>query len=416
MKPAQFTLPAAFLVIACGSFLAGRLTSEKPAGDITSTGSGRTPDKEGATSSPNPISAADRQRARRENRAARRAESPEKRYADLESILRGGNALDRNRAWLEWIDKLPASEFQNAVEKFRALGITDTRFGEYAMLLSAWAKADPTTALAFTTAKTGGGFATNTVLSSWASVDPEAAIQWAQDNFKGDGANKYLPSIIRAIGGTDPGRATELLTSMPRSEERGEAVAAMLPHLISQGADAARQWIASLQDDTLRNGSAMIAAEQMASADPVGTVNWLLQGQGDATRRRMDDVFSVWAQQDPTAAQAALASLPAGENRSNALRGIVEQTASTDPQAALALMNSHRSDVNDRTIEDFVWNSLRQSPETAVGQIAAITDQRNRNRMYSRVVGEWMQRDPAAAGAWLSKNPVPADVLQRIRR
>ncbi len=138
------------------------------------------------------------------------------------------------------------------------------------MLLTAWSQHDPTAALAYAQANSRSGFAATTILSSWAATDPEAAIRWAQANHTGTDANPYLAGIIRTLGATDPARASGLLTGMPRSQERGEALDAMLPHLLAQGADATRAWISALTDDSLRNGSMMRAADARMAAIRVG--------------------------------------------------------------------------------------------------------------------------------------------------
>ena len=169
------------------------------------------------------------------------------RLARLEGIVRGENPLDRNRALLAFIDQLAPEDFQEAVEHFRSLGITENRFGEYSLLLSAWAKTDPLAALGYAREKTRGNFATNTILTSWASIDPQSAIRWAEANHTGDEANPFMAGVIRGIAGTDPELATSLLTSMPRSTERGEALDAVLPYLLAKGNDAARAWIENIK-------------------------------------------------------------------------------------------------------------------------------------------------------------------------
>jgi hypothetical protein len=118
--------------------------------------------------------------------------------------MRGENPLDRTRALLDFIDQLAPGDFEGSVAHFRSLGITDSRMGEYGMLLSAWAKADSLAALAYAKENTGNPFTANTVLTTWASIDPEAAIRWAQANHTGDGANPYLAGIIRSLAASDP--------------------------------------------------------------------------------------------------------------------------------------------------------------------------------------------------------------------
>ena len=323
---------------------------------------------------------------------------------------------DRNRALLAFIDQLGPGDFESAVAHFRSLGITESRFGEYSLLLSAWAKADPMAALAYAKENTGNRFATNTILTTWASADPEAAVRWAEANHDGDGANPYMAGIIRAIAGTDPARATQLLTSMPRSQERGEALDAMLPHLLSQGGDATRAWIDGITDEALRGGAMMRVADQLAATDPAGTAAWLMANPGEATQRRMDDVYSTWAQKDEQAAMSSLAALPAGENRTNALRGVVSSIAVRDPKAAVSVLDRFPNDVNDRVVQNVVWHSFGNDPSIAVNQIARIADEGERERMYRRTLEAWMDRDSAAALAWMKTNPVPASVQERINR
>lgn len=338
------------------------------------------------------------------------------RLARLEAIVRGENPLDRNRALLAFIDQLGPGDFEKAVANFRALGITDSRLGEYSLLLTAWAQADPLSALTYAKANTSNNFATETILTSWATRDPEAAIRWAQADYEGDGANPNFPGIIRGLVESDPTRATQLLASMPRSEERGKGLDYILPHLLQQGADATRSWIAAITDETLRNGAMMRAVEKLAVTDPAGTASWLLANPGEAAQRRMDDVYSAWAKNDQEAALTSFATLPAGDLRSNALRGVVNSVALADPKAAVSLMDRYPADVNDRVVQNFVWHSYGTDPAMAASQISRIGDEKQRDEMYRRMLDNWIDRDAATAQAWIAANPVPQSVRDRLAR
>lgn len=413
MKPKFLTTSAALVLIGAGGFMAGRISSQ----DASITGAQGPAETKSSRSASSAVADNSVVKSRRSLRSERTsATSAADRLVRLESIVRGEDPLDRSRSLLAFIDQLGPGDFEEAVAKFRSLGITDSRMAEYSLLLSAWAKVDPLAALDYATQNTGGNFASNTILTTWATSDPEAAIRWAETQHEGDGANPYLAGIIRGLGSTDPARATQLLTGMPKSVERGEALDAMLPHLLSQGTDATRAWIEGLADDSLRNGAMMRSAEKLAAADPAGTAEWLLANPGDATRRRMDDVYSVWARQDEQAALTSFAALPAGEERSNALRGLVTNIATKDPQAAVSMMDRFPNDVTDRVVQQAVWHSFGNDPVTAVSQIARIADERERNRTYSRTLSYWMRQDTAAATAWLQNNPLPPAVQEEINR
>lgn len=416
MKLTPITALAALLLIGIGGFMAGRVSS--PASDATDpdapaeTRSSRTSSRDSSSSVIETKRLARPSKAEKSEHGATTAD----RVARMEAIVRGENPLDRNRALLAFIDKLAPGDFEEVVANFRNLGITASRMGEYSLLLTAWAQADPLSALTYAKENTSNGFATQTILTSWATTDPDAAIRWAQADYKGDGANPYMPGIIRGLVESDPARATQLLASMPRSEERGEGLDYIMPHLLQQGSEATRSWIASLTDEALRNGAIMRAAEKLANSDPAGTASWLLANPGDAAQRRMDDVYSVWARKDQQAALSSLNKLPAGDDRSNALRGVVNSMAAADPKAAVSLMDQYSNDVNDRLVRNFIWHSYSADPGLAASQISRIGDEGQRDEMYRRMLDNWIERDPSNAQAWIQTNPLPQSVRDRLVR
>ncbi|MFU8893878.1 MAG: hypothetical protein ACNA8L_09645 [Luteolibacter sp.] len=415
MTLTPITLSAAVVSFATIGFFVGRITSPQDApgsGGDSATMLDTRPARPGQSMAGNddaPRRDVDTRRSTRDERV-----TPAQQATRLEAIVRGENALDRGRALLAFIDQLGPGEFEDAVAHFRSLGITQDRMGEYAMLLTAWAKADPITALEYAQANTQGDYARGTILGAWAAADPEAAIRWATANHTGDGPNPHLAGIIRGLAAQDPARATELLTSMPRSAERGQALDGILPHLIASGADAIRNWINSLSDDSLRNGALERAAVRLAAMDPAMAVDMLIANPGQATDRRLGDVFSTWAGQNQAGALVSMQSLPAGDLRSNALGGIVSNAARQNPQAALALLDAYPGDVNDSVIRSAAWSSFRQDPSVSANLISRYSDPRAQSRMYRRTLNVWLDRDPDAARAWIQSNPLPENVLQDL--
>jgi len=414
MKLNVTSLAGACIVVGLGGFLLGKMTggsSEKSETDKLLANSDRLIEQRRSGDSTGNRSAAAGKRPIRPGASSSNSTFEEK-LASMEEIVRGENALDRGRAMLDWIDSLSAEEFEDAVARFRSLGLTEARMGEYAMLLTAWAEVDPMAALAYTTENTRGGMATGTVLSAWANRDPESAIAWAKANHQGDDANPYMAGIIRGLVQTDPTRATEILQELPFSTERGQALQAMMPHLLKLGSESAKAWIAALTDDRLRDGAIARFAEQMAKEDPAGTASWLLANLGNSSISKVDEVYGDWAKLDMSAAKSSFEGLPAGEARSRALRGLVTTEARDNPAAAAKLMNSYPADIDDRMVLHFVWNSFDDAPEVAMGQVGLIEDQGRRDRMYSRALEAWLDRDQAAAQRWISS----ADLSEKVRK
>ncbi len=413
MKLTPLTLALMVGVIGAVGFFAGRLSSQEA--DARSIAVG---DELRATRPPTRMDRADGPAGTGPRSVAERdrTENSEQRRARIEEIMRGENSLDRNRALLAFIDGLAPHEFEDAVAHFRSLGLTDNRMGEYALLLTAWAKLDPTAALVYAGENTRGSFASNTILTAWASTDPDSAIRWAESAHEGDGPNGHMIGVIRGIAESDPDRATALMQDMPRSRERGEALAAMMPHVLKEGPQAARDWVATIGDDSLRNGAIERFAGPLASVDPEGTADWLLANPGEAAQRQLDDVFSTWARQDQQQAMSSFATLPAGEERSNALRGLANAVASDNPQAAVAMIDRYPADVNDRLIQDVVRRSFRADPSLATSQIAKMSDEGQRDRAYRRALDWWIGNDRVAAQSWIQNNALPDSVWNHVSR
>ena len=190
----------------------------------------------------------------------------------------------------------------------------------------------------------------------------------------------------------------------------------MLPHLIQMESADAKKWIADLSDERLRGGAISRYAEAMANQDPAGTASWLMENLTETSVRSVDDVYREWARTDSVAALANFESLPEGEARSRALRGIVMVDARNDAQAAAALMNRYPADITDNTVQHFIWSSFEKAPGVAVNQIGLIQDESSRNRMYQRALPNWLESDPTAAQKWIDTANLPASVKESLRR
>ncbi|MGB6221798.1 hypothetical protein [Haloferula sp.] len=402
----------AVLIASVGSFIAGRASSPNPASSAEKSAVAvpeRTPKIERSTGSAS-TSLSQAMRANEGPSASGASAAAE----EMKRIISTIDPLDRAQAWLDFINTLEPDEFENVVAEFRDSGFAQENMGEYAMLLTAWAKIDPLEALDYAKENTGSPFARNTILASWVTTDPEAAIAWAQDNHEGDDANPWMVGVIRGLAQYDPARASELMTSMPYSEERGDALRSIIPHLISQGGDAAKNWATSIEDDRLRDGAIRRVAEQLAKDDPRGTAEWLTTSGGDAANGAIDNVMGVWAREDSAAAIAHFDSMPSGELRTNALRGLSNQMAMENPSQAADFLDSHAGDADDNTYRQFVWHSMRDDPALAANYIARIGDDGDRDRMYRRMLEGWMWRDLDGASQWIGSAQLPEGVAKHL--
>jgi len=416
MTSKNLTVTAAAVVVLSGAaFMAGRISASGKKDTVEEEAQGPA----GARSARATGSAADGVTAREAaQKAARERAKREPVLAAMQRINLMNDPIERAQAWLDYVNSLDPAQYEAAVAAFRDEGFTREHMGEYEILLSAWARRDPISALDYAQANTGNPFARNTILATWASSDPDAAIAWAEQHFEGKGANPWMVGVIKGLAASDPSRASTLMTAMPMSQERGEALGSLVPYMMQQGGDAARAWAESITDDHLRNGAMAQVADRLAKLDPASTAAWLSSTKGDAAVQAMDNVLSTWAEKDKSAATAYYENMPTGDARSSALRGITDTMAQSDPKAAAAFLDQHSADATDRTYQQFVWNSFGSAPEIAVQYIAKIDDEGNRNGTYDRLLGGWLRNDPEAASAYINSasSPIPANVRDRLQQ
>ena len=337
----------------------------------------------------------------------------------IEDITRFDDAIERTNALLALIDSLSPDQFLSVVDSFRQLGITNERRGEYEMLLTAWAKADPSGALAYASENTGGSFARTTILSTWAATNPDAAIAWAEANHDNpDRANPWLVGVIEGIAPYDIARATTLMQTLPRSGERGEALRGVLSQLISKDPEEAKNWSASIEDEGLRSGAYAYTAEAIARKNPSEAAQWLSDlGDVNALNRAAEDITSDWYRDNPEEATAWISSLPAAA-MSEAAEGVVGNIVRQNPVEAaeyLSELATSNPDANfDSSIRELVRGSGRSDPELAAVWIGGLSNENDQSQYYRRVLGDWRNRDSAAASQWVQQNQ--ADLPESISR
>lgn len=339
----------------------------------------------------------------------------------VEDIARFDDAIERNNALLALIDSLSPEQFLSVVDAFRQLGITRDRWGEYEMLLTAWAKVNPTEALDYSSANTQGPFARNTILATWAATHPDAAIAWAEANHEDkDAANPWLVGVIEGIAPYDIPRATDLMETLPRSEERGQALRAMISQLMAENPEDAKNWTASIAEDHLRSGAYAFTAESIAQKDPAEAAAWLAElGDVDALNRAGEEIVEDWFRESPEEATAWVSSLPP-EAMSEAAEGIVGNVVREDPvQAAeyLSQLANANPDANfDSSIRELVRGASRRDPELAAVWVGGLSSENDQTRYYHRVLGEWRNQDSEAANSWMTANEssLPASIGRRF--
>lgn len=347
--------------------------------------------------------------------SASRSERIRERARELKAM---SDPIARAQGFLDFVQSLGPEEFLDAVDAFREGGLENEQFGEYRLLLTAWAEVDPTGALAYASEKTGTPFARQTILAAWAKNDPLRATEWARANFDNEGdenrANPWLVGVIEGLASYDTDGATRLLEELPFSRERGDALGAVFDEITAMGHDFAKQWVASLGDEQLKAGAAARLARTLAREDPEAAAAWAASLGPEVMARATGEIIDQWADTDLTGARTWIET-QAQEIIAAAGPNLIDEIIQQEDIGAASdwLRQFEGNPEFDNTIRSFVWNSVRQEPTVAADWIMKMTDERDRTGTFHRILGRWMEQDRAGAIDYINNNPVPESIKRR---
>lgn len=414
MNISRLIIPAVWLLSIASAFIIGSKVNSPSASEASSdqnasTARAQAPSSRGSSANPDSSS--------RRSTLSRQKSTRSARDLNITNIASSDDPIARASDLLELINSLGPNDFQQVVADFRALGITRDRMSEYGMLLHAWAKVDPLSALDYASEHTGTPFARQTILASWAGNDPNGAVMWAKDHHKGEGANPWLVGVIRGIATTDPTRATEVLHDLPYSRERGEALNSIIPHIAQKGHDEATRWLETIGDEKLLNGATAYLAASLAKTNPETTAEWINSlAESDAKTRAVAEVASQWANQDLPAAVAWTDNL-GGEAKTNAAGRIIGDFARENPTEAAGWLSSMSGEPGyERVVQSYIWNTARSNPEASLAQVSELQDTRSQYRYYERILRRWKGSDPDAVEAWMNNNQVSDELRDKVNK
>jgi len=404
-----------WLAALVAAFFAGRASVPKSVGPEAASQDARSSGSLSAT----PGSAAGKSAERRRQRTGTSPSGDP--AADILSIAKIEDPVQRARKLLALIDRLGVDDFEAVVAAFRSLGITPERMADYHLLLAAWARVDPLAALASLEANSSSPADRQAVLTAWALDNPDAAIEWAVENFisDGDGANNWLVGTIQELAVTDPDRATALLNRLPQSvsqKDTREVLNFMIGTLFKKDVEATMKWVTALPDEGLRAGAARRIAMRLAGPNPQQVARWAETLDPESRRQVFEELTQPWALRAPDEALAWADTL-SGDTLQQVAEAITPAVAAKDPQKASQWLAQFDDDpAFDTARLRLVQHLSRKTPELAADWIGRITDVATGEREFHRMLEGWMERDPEAVLRYMENNTIPESVRQRAMR
>ncbi len=267
--------------------------------------------------------------------------------ADLAKLLRLPDQDDRRRMILDYVAKLNASDTRALLAEFAAKPLT----GSNQELLDYMAY-------------------------HWAELDPDAAWAWLQTVPSKQVQSLCANSIFDAYSAKDAPAAFKALTKLPANYDFIQLAVTVINNYAEQDPRAA---LAALQN----------AFNNNRAFEPF-----------------FPEVFGQWTQQDPAAAAAAQADLPAGPQQTSALRTIAQTWATQDPAAALAWANTLPDAQRQTMAVNLILNaSSKVDPAAAANYVLANSSSAPGGAALSTIVVQnWAAVDPSALLTWANQN------------
>lgn len=209
--------------------------------------------------------------------------------------------------------------------------------------------------------------------------EPEKVLAALESVPRGGSADWGRVECIRRISRTDPERALTLAEGLPE-RHRENALSTILGNLYDRDPAALDAWVATRgQGGGDLYQSALAASEtfrERAANDPAGTLAALGNREGPATRQ----VLGEWAAKDP-----------------NALRAWIEA------QASNGSINPGR--MAGMAISDAVSNATNPDFGALAALANTIPEGEHKASAINRIAPEWASSDPEAALAWINTLP-----------
>lgn len=226
------------------------------------------------------------------------------------------------------------------------------------------------------------------------------------------------PLVLEVLAEQDPQKAWQVATSIKDNKVRSNVVLELVMTLARQNPDRVLAMIDALPDAELRQPARMTAINSLAQIDPSRAFSLISKSHDPNARGLVDMVISRWAQKDPEAAKAGVASLNGlmGEQARNIL---VQSLAQKDPATAwnCAIQQSFAGGEDPRPSIIAQW--ARTDPRAALNAAMSIEHLTKRNQAVANAIDSWADSDFDNALAYattVNDAGMRAEILSRLSR
>ncbi len=315
----------------------------------------------------------------------------------------------RSNAMQSIVGQLAQRDPEAALERIKKTGTSSERDQMLMQVVSSLSFSDPELAGAFAEALPAGVQQTNAIMqvvNGLAQQSVDKAATWANRLPPGSARQAAFGQIASVFAQSDPAGAARWAASLPDQGQNAPLLSVM-GQWIQSDPDAALAWAGTLPDGALKRRTLENAAMNLAHSDPerAFTLASQIDAAGGNPRGAMNQVAFAWAMESPEKAMARAAQLPAGAARDAFQGGILSALSNTAPATAAKYVGSlPAGEQRQQAVQMLAAQWVYNDPQAAVRWAGGL-DASERERAIPMLAGGWTTTDPAAAGSWLAGLP-----------
>jgi hypothetical protein len=319
---------------------------------------------------------------------------------------------------LDFIDQLPVSAFQETADYLHAWNRTSA-WDECSMLLASWAKVDPLKAVNWAKTHPEKDYQ-GTVLTCWGENDPDRALDWVKGNYPGDigsdlKAREAWMSVAFGLASRDLGAAVEALDSIADEKVRTNLLFRLASRLSYSRPGALDDLLEKLKPGPGRSRVVELRLPDLIKSDPRRAWEMLQADEEAAKAFNVKYHFQMWCGGDAAAAQAALASVPEGKLRNEAVRGVCLRTTNAEPEKSFALLWQHPEAADDETIAKMSQDCSIEHVGFGLEQALKIRNETLRNEVLAGRLAWWTSMNEKDAEQWMNDHQIPAGIREKAK-
>ena len=331
----------------------------------------------------------------------------------LSEALGDRDWVNRTYQFSALLQQLNPDNLESALETIENSS-ADLTHDEMRILMHSWARFDPEGAFEYAifAPEKGRRRMASAVIYAWAGRDPLGA-RGALLGIQNSDLGRLLEErfLLGWINGGGLAEAHEYVEDLPPSKRRELLVGQIAQVLARESAEAVIAWAEDVDLDEERFKWTVFnkASGALAQYHRQEALAWVVSHYGEHYAEGGAKLVALnWAESDPDAAFEWLSTLPAGEEKSEAVGFIFAYWLKTHPrEAAEWLEAADPSESLDPAIKAMAHSEMDRDPPTAIEWARRIHDPGTRERALVRIGQSWYRADPAAARRWLSVSGLP---------